>query len=225
MDETSRKRAREIADRHLAGGDPLGWFNEVYASAGENMSAIPWADGQPNPNLVRWLDRNGGTQDGLRALVVGCGLGDDAEELARRGWTVTAFDISAVSIEWCRKRFPRSTVEYHAADLFDTPTEWKHRFDFIFEAYTLQSLPADLRPVAMRNIARMLAPGGSLLVVARGREPHEPDTGPPWPLTRAELGTFTGHGLRETAFEDVVDGEAPAMRCFCAVYQMPVDAK
>jgi SAM-dependent methyltransferase len=221
MDETSRKRARAIADRHLADGDPLGWFDEVYTAAEENLAAIPWADARPNANLLHWLDNHEAAGERSRALVVGCGLGDDAEELARRGFAVTAFDISSASINWCQKRFPQSCVAYRVADLFDAPPEWERAFDFIFEAYTLQSLPADLRPSAMHAVARFLAPGGALLVVARGREPHEPDTGPPWPLTRTELDTFTTHGLRCLEFEDGMDGETPPMRRFRMVYRMP----
>ncbi len=219
MDDSSRKRTREIADRHLAEGDALGWFEEVYATAGEEFSAIPWADTRPNPGLVSWLDNAGRRTAGGNALVVGCGLGDDAEELSRRGFAVTAFDISPASIDWCRKRFPISAVGYHAADLFRAPQEWHAGFDFIFEAYTLQSLPADLRSVAMERLAGFLAPGGLLLVVARGRDAHEPDNGPPWPLTRVELATFSTCGLLELTFEDYRDGEGPASRRFRVLYE------
>ena len=219
MDDASRRRTREIADRHRAGGDPLGWFDEVYATAAEDVSAIPWADARPNPNLLQWFDMGEAAGEGRYALVVGCGLGDDAEELSRRGFAVTAFDISPASIGWCRKRFPGSSVDYCVADLFQAPAEWQTRFDLVFEAYTLQSLPADLRPLAMGAISQFVAPGGVLLVVARGRESHEPDTGPPWPLTRPELEPFTAQGLRELSFADLLEDNDPATRRFRVVYQ------
>ncbi len=214
MDDTSRRRTREIADQHLAEGDPLGWFDEVYTLAAEDMAAIPWADARPNPNLLQWLDTGEGPGEGRRALVVGCGLGDDAEEMARRGFAVTAFDISPASIGWCRKRFPDSKVEYQVANLFEAPGDWVGGFDLIFEAYTLQSLPHDLRAAAMRELCRFLAPGGFLLVVARGRELHDPDSGPPWPLTRQELTAFSAHGLEELSFQDSREDEAPMPRTF-----------
>jgi len=112
-------------------------------------------------------------------LVIGCGLGDDAEELSRRGFDVTAFDVAPTAIVWCRKRFPESPVNYITADILSPRQEWAHTFDFIFEAYTLQSLPDDLQRVAMSNIARMLAPGGCLLVITRGRDDNEAPAGPP----------------------------------------------
>ncbi len=101
-----------------------GWnvsdFEELYASVGDDLARIPWASRQPHPMLVLWLDeRPPGV--GRQALVVGCGLGDDAEELGRRGYRVSAFDYSATAIDWCRRRFPTSAVQYRVADLFDLP--------------------------------------------------------------------------------------------------------
>ncbi len=218
MNDTNRQNTRAIAERHLAAGDALGWFDEVYAAAGEDLDAIPWAEAEANPNLVQWLDRADCRGEGRQALVVGCGLGDDAEELSRRGFKVTAFDISPSSIGWCGKRFPYSKVAYQAADLFQAPEAWCGYFDFIFEAYTLQSLPPELRPMAMKNIAQFLAPGGILLVVARGRDGHEPAMGPPWPLTHAELGTLEASGLVEESFEDYGGGGDPGSRRFRVVY-------
>ena len=99
MDERRRATARQIAQKHLEAGDPLGWFEYLYSLAGENTSIIPWADLRPNPNLVDWLDQQHIVGPG-KALKVGCGLGDDAEELARRGFETTAFDVSETAIAW-----------------------------------------------------------------------------------------------------------------------------
>jgi len=101
MCETQRATAREIAHKHLDSGDPLGWFEDLYAQADEELSIIPWADLEPNPNLIDWLNQNGTALSGL-AINIGSGLGDDAEELSRRGFKTTAFDISASAIAMVR---------------------------------------------------------------------------------------------------------------------------
>lgn len=202
-------------------GDFLGWFEALYASAGGSTDAIPWADMEPNPALVRRLDEKGTVGIERRALVVACGLGDDAEELTRRGFAVTAFDISQTAIEWCRRRFPNSSVKYMAKDLLEPPPAWFRSFDFVFEACTLQSLPPGLRRGAIRAISGFIAPGGTLLVVSRGREPNEPANKMPWPLTRAELSGFQALGLEEIAFDDYMDDERPPVRRFCAEYRVP----
>jgi SAM-dependent methyltransferase len=213
-----RAIARRIAQKHVKAGNPLGWFEDLYCQAGDDPTIIPWADLTPNPNLVDWLDNNRGA--GLvRALKVGCGLGDDAEELARRGFETIAFDISAAAIAWCRRRHPQSAVAYVVADLFQAPAEWKAGFDFVLESYTLQVLPPHIRADAARCIASFVAPGGTLLVVNRGREPGESEGKMPWPLTKDELSLFKTAGLKETSFEDYMDGEDPPVRRFRATYK------
>lgn len=105
MTDQDRAMARELAQRHIADGNPMGWFEVLYATAGGDSSIIPWADLALNPNLVRWLEQQSVAGSGRKALKIGCGLGDDAEELFRRGFDTTAFDISPTAISWCRRRF------------------------------------------------------------------------------------------------------------------------
>lgn len=217
MAEGARATARGIADQYLDRGDPLGWFEELYARASEDTSIVPWADLEPNPSLVDWLDRHVGRGRGF-ALKVGSGLGDDAEELARRGFSTTAFDISETAIALSRKRFPGSAVSYTVKDLFSAPAEWRGRFQLVLESYTLQVLPRDLRAEAARRIASFVAPDGVLLVIARGSGADEPEGEMPWPLTREELSCFRDHGLLELSFEDFMDREEPPVRRFRAVF-------
>ncbi len=219
MKEQARAKARQLAQEFAQRRDTTGWFEELYTQAQGNEQAIHWADMEVNPNLVEWLDRRNIQGKDKLALVVGCGLGDDAEELARRGFEVVAFDIAPTAIAWCRQRFPQSPVAYVVADVFDPPTAWRGGFDFILEAYTLQVLPADVRSRAMTSIASLLAQGGTLLVICRGRSPQEPPGNLPWPLSTEELEVFKGAGLRQVHFEDYFDQGEPPVRRFRVEYQ------
>ncbi len=105
------------------------------------------------------------------------------------------------------------------ADTFNSPGPWETAFDFVFEAYTLQSLPPELRPQGVKRIAGYVAPAGTLLVVARGRDPGEDPPGPPWPLLRDELDAFVKAGLTEVSFEDYMDQEEPPVRRFRVQYR------
>ena len=216
FDKTAgRQHVRELAQRMLPSGDVAGFFDKVYSDANGDTNGVPWADLQPHPVALAWLQQWNVQGQGRRALVVGCGLGDDAEELARRDFQVTAFDISPKGIAWCQQRFPTSSVNYQAADLFNAPAEWQQAFDFVLEIYTIQAIPVALRTRAIENIARFVAPGGQLLIVCRGREPQEELNTMPWPLTRDDLAQFEQFGLREVSFEDVRDEDG---RHFRVVY-------
>lgn len=174
-------------------------FEELYASVGDDLDQVPWARLAPNATLVEWLD---GRAPGGRALVVACGFGDDAEELARRGYEVTAFDLSETAIAWCHKRFPESTVDYRVADLL--ATEWEQAFDLVVELYTIQSLPPADRRRVLAALAAPVAPGGVLFVRCFARADDVPAGLRPWPVSGAELAWLTGEGLVETSLTEEV---------------------
>ena len=193
-------------------------FEDIYQSAGEDLAAIPWATLAPNAELQEWLAGQPEPDDDAVALVVACGLGDDAEELALRGYGVTAFDISPKAIELCRSRFPASTVDYLVADLFDLPADWTESFDVVVEIRTLQSLPLDARAQGARAISNTVAPGGRLFVRTAARQPDEPLSSRPWPLTRQELDTFVEAGLTECQILERPAGTG-RFATFTAVYE------
>ncbi len=219
-----RRRARELAAEFNRKGDPTGWFEVLYREGEAGQSIVPWADYRPNPHLLTFWIAHPLQTAGKSALVIGSGLGDDAEQLAAWGFRTTAFDISETAIRATRKRFPNSIVDYHAANLLNPPSDWRGNFDFVFEANTLQVLPAVLRPQAIKNVAAFLRRGGLLLVIARGREPSEPEGQMPWPLTRAEVAAFTALGLEELFFDIVPDVDEPDVRRFRVLFRRPQPA-
>ncbi len=204
MTEPFFKRA---AAESYAAGDPTGWFERVYAAAEAGEAIVPWDHRQAEPLLVSWARARRLDGHGKRALVVGCGLGDDAEFLASLGFSVTAFDIAPTAIEAARQRWPESAVTYTQADLFAAPQEWRHAFDFVLEHATIQALPATIRPEAIRAIAEFPRPGGTVLVIARARDDAEPARElPPFTLLRQEIESF-GPGTVERVDDNIWLGE------------------
>lgn len=200
-----RRRApdlRSLVDEALADGDVSGWFDPLYRRARGDAAAVPWAGQAPHPGLVSWLDAD--DRPPGSATVVGCGLGDDAEELARRGFDVRAFDVSETAIRWARRRFPRSQVAYEVADLFALPDDWRGSADLVFESRTVQSLPVSARDEAMEAIASLVAPGGRLLalaLVAASSAVAERWEGPPWAIAPSELAAYRAAGLTRGSLE------------------------
>lgn len=185
------------------------WFENVYANAQGQPTNISWADLRPNPFLLEWLETVEPETQNQSAVIVGCGLGDDAEELARRGFNVTAFDVSATAIDWCRQRFPGSQVDYVQADLFNLPKDWQ--FDFVLEINTIQAIPVAVRQDVIKAIAGLVAPGGTLLAIGRLAKAAEQQVKRPWPLIRPELNIFKDAGLTELRFETYGDAEISAL--------------
>jgi SAM-dependent methyltransferase len=216
--QQGRARAQELCAQYASAGDALGWFEAFYLEAREGRTTVPWADLAPNTHLLEWHAQTGVDFRDKRCLTVGCGLGDDAEYLAQHGGRVVAFDIARTAVAWCQERFPASPVEYVAADLLAPPPAWAQEFDFVFEANTLQVLPADLRPVALRHLAGFLRPHGTLLLVCRGREASDPPGSMPWPLTREELRDGLG-GLELVSFGEHHDAGDQPVRRFRAAFR------
>jgi SAM-dependent methyltransferase len=165
-------------------------FESIYADAHGDASRIPWADLRPQPALVNWLNAIAPSiiRSGARVIAVGCGLGEDARELMRRGYDVTAFDCSATAIAWAKEIDPGNARCYYQADLFQPPPRWRHRFDLVVEVNTVQSLTPDRQVDAYKAIADVMSPHGYLLVVARNvDEPVTVDDGPPWAQTTGQL--------------------------------------
>lgn len=184
-------------------GDPEVSFEELYAAVGADLDQLPWSHLTPRPVLVSWLDTQP-RADGQRALVIACGLGDDAEELVARGYRVTAFDVSPTAIDWCRRRFKESPVDYLVADLLALPDEWRRAYDLVVEIQTIQSLPPSLQRGAIAAIAGTVATGGRLFVRCALRADDEPARGRPWPLRRSDLDAFVAEGLREISYVEEV---------------------
>lgn len=211
---------RDWVKSYQDSGDPLGWFEPLYKGAGGHHSGVFWADLEPNPYLVDWITRNEPGPQGKSAIVVGCGVGDDAEALSAHGYRVTAFDISPTAIELCRNRYPDTRVEYLVADLFAYPPGWKEHFDLVFECNTIQVLPGDYRVIARDCMVSLLKHGGHILVSCRSRDKEEMAGAVPLPLDRAEIDGFRQGGkLEETAFVAYDDDQDPPVPHFFACYR------
>jgi SAM-dependent methyltransferase len=206
----AESETRRIAS--LASEDPTGWFEQLYASARAGRAAIPWEREGANALLGQWTVAHALDGHGRSAVVVGCGLGNDAEHLAALSFDTTAFDVSPTAVASARERHPGSPVHYTVGDLFDVPPAWHGGFDFVFESLTVQSLPIALHDRAIAGVRSLVAPGGTLLVVAAAREEGTAVDGPPWPLTQREIEEFASGDLHIWQVEELTDERDPSVR-------------
>jgi len=116
--------------------------------------------GRPNGRLVAEVaDLTPG-----RALDVGCGEGGDAIWLARRGWTVTAIDISdlAVSRAQDAAELAGAAVDWVCGDALRPPLPARS-FDLVSLQYP--ALPKAAGEATVRALLDTVRPGGLLLAV------------------------------------------------------------
>ncbi len=127
--------------------------------------------GDPNHHLIVEV---GGLAAGT-ALDIGAGEGADAIWLARRGWRVTAIDISTVALERAAEHAAQAGAEVAGSIewLHQDVTEWEPpegRYDLVSAHYF--HLPPPPRPIPLSRMASAVAIGGTLLVVGHQLNEH-----------------------------------------------------
>jgi SAM-dependent methyltransferase len=145
----------EPEEKPFGAGSQAGEWDARYGESDEAM----WS-GRPNGRLV-------GEVAGLtpgRALDVGCGEGADAIWLARRGWTVTAIDISTVAIRRAREaaELAGADIDWVRGDALLTSLPAR-TFDLLSMQYPALSKAAG--EPAVRALLDTVRPGGTLLAV------------------------------------------------------------
>jgi SAM-dependent methyltransferase len=143
------------------------FWDDRYASADQVWS------GNPNQRLVEHVaDHAPGS-----ALEVGCGEGADAIWLARRGWHVTAVDVSSVALERAARYAAEAGPEvaerivWQRADILAWQPE-PRQYDLVTAHFI--HVPADEREPLHRRLAEGVRPGGTLLIV--GHHPSDLET-------------------------------------------------
>lgn len=218
--EILREKMKAIAAEYIERGDYVGWFDAVYRDTEDDSEQIPWVDFEPNRFLVEWNETADLKGEGRKALVVGCGLGDEAIFLHELGFDVTAFDVSEKAIEIAKKVHKDTDIAFFAANLFEPRAEWNRAFDLVVEVYTIQALPPHLREKTIGAIAGFVAEQGKLVVVQRYRENDEEPEALPWALSPDDLSNFEKHGLMQTGFSEYYgDEEDEPIKRFVAEYR------
>jgi len=134
-------------------------------------------------NFKRWRDSE--------VLEVGCGLGTDAINFARRGAHYTGVDLTEASIELARRRFE---IEGLPADLRVADAEAlpfaDESFDLVYSHGVLHHTPDVQR--AIDEIHRVLKPGGAAMVMLYHKNSYN---------YRVNIMTLRRIGVRMLGFE------------------------
>jgi SAM-dependent methyltransferase len=145
----------EHGDQRLGAAAQAAEWDARYSERDGTM----WS-GKPNGRLVAEV---AALMPG-RALDVGCGEGADAIWLARRGWAVTAIDISDVAVGRARRaaEVAGAAVEWVAGDALQASFPVRS-FDLVSMQYPALPQAAGEGPIL--TLLDAVRPGGLLLAV------------------------------------------------------------
>jgi SAM-dependent methyltransferase len=175
---------------------------------------VPWEIGGPQPALAPVLDE----VRGPKILDLGCGTGELAVALARRGHDVTGVDISGVAVEQARARAAAAglAVRFEVGDAARLSSP--ERYDAVFDSGLLHNLVRQGGSAADDYLALLpglTAPGATVVVLAVSAA-----AGDGWGLTRDYLATafaeprWTGTRIDDIEVSARVDGDPFTMPGF-----------
>jgi len=107
----------------------------------------------------------------LAVLEVGCGLGTDGAQFAKAGARYTGIDLTDAAVELAKRRFELfdlpGTFRVADAERLDFPD---NSFDLVYSHGVLHHTPDT--PTAVREIHRVLRPGGKAVVMLYHRDSY-----------------------------------------------------
>ncbi len=136
--------------------EPPAEFDESDAELAAVLDSLQDAD-----NYADWIYDMCAPHLGTEVLEIGAGHGELTERLVRGGRFVTATDLSTRCVEELQARYAgMANVEVRHADIAAIGDE--RRYDSVVLINVLEHIPDDL--AALRDLRRLLKPGGRLIV-------------------------------------------------------------
>jgi len=132
------------------------FFHSVY------RETPPWDTGDAQPDLIALLDEHPAESP---VLDVGCGSGDLALALVRRGMQVLGVDVVAAAVEQARAKaaaLPEDVarlLEFQVGDAL-RPTSLGRRFGAVTDSGFFHVFESDQRDLLVDELAATLLPGG-----------------------------------------------------------------
>jgi cyclopropane fatty-acyl-phospholipid synthase-like methyltransferase len=186
------------------------WDN-VYRSG--PVESLPWFTEGLDPDVSAAIAEL--APDGRKLLSIGEGPGTQAIELARLGWKVTATDVSQVAMSKAKKRAAEAgvSVEFLVDDIVST--ELTDLYSILVDRGCFHTLEPFERPAYVRNVRRLLEPGGLLILKTFSKA----ETGPgpyrfgPRDIRNTFEGPFAIQKIREAFFGGAGAGDRKALFC------------
>jgi cyclopropane fatty-acyl-phospholipid synthase-like methyltransferase len=189
----------------------LGWDERYQQQAVETM---PWFYPQLDDDLKQALDEL--NLDKGRALDLGTGPGTQAIQLARRGFDVTATDLSesAIRLAGAKAEAQGLAIRWQQDDILDSRLTGP--FDLIFDRGCFHVLPPERRADYVATVAGLLQTGGYYFLKCFSH--LQPGTEGPNRFTSAQIQSIFSSWLQvrsvsETVYQGTLDPLPRALFC------------
>jgi len=187
-------------------------WERVYATA--PLPQLPWWSDALDDDLDALLAELAAAHAGARLVDLGTGPGTVAIGAARRGFEVTASDVSPSALAVARRRAGGLPILFVLDDV--TRSQLRGGFDVAHDRGLLHVLPRAAWPAYASQLARLVVPGGTLVVKA-----HDASSAPACgttPLAAADVDALLGGAfeLRRATASTLPGpgGRAPAATLF-----------
>jgi cyclopropane fatty-acyl-phospholipid synthase-like methyltransferase len=187
-------------------------WGELYQQ--QEVESMPWFTPELDEDLENALD-----ELGLRsgsALDLGTGPGTQAIHLARRGFAVTATDISEAAIRLASEKAQKQGLEitWEQDDILDTRLD--RQFDLIFDRGCFHVLAPERREEYVRIVGGLLKTGGYLFLKCFSR--LQPGERGPYRFTPEQIreifgGRLSVLSIKETVYQSTLDQLPRALFC------------
>ena len=187
------------------------WDERYQRQAVEQM---PWFYPELDDDLKQALDQLE-LREG-RLLDLGTGPGTQAMQLARRGFAVTAVDLSDTAIQRARDEASAQglSINWHQDDIL--ATRLAEPFDMIFDRGCFHVLLPELREKYVNTVVNLLKPGGWFFLKTFSH--LQPGTQGPNRFTPEQIRAIFGdqlhiHSITETVYQGTLDPLPRALFC------------
>ena len=166
---------------------PQGEFFERY-----EKGDLPWQIDRPQPEVLRLIEEG---KFESPVLDLGCGAGDNALELARRGYRVLGMDLVPEALRLAREKAAKAGLAHPPEFLLGDALslgESGLEVETVLDCALFHIFEDEERPAYVRGLEAVLSPGGRLHILSFSElETREPG---PRRLTQESITGAFGRG-------------------------------